>query len=554
MAFLNRSTQRRLCKLPRTATVWEGDRRPLPPALQQRFNAEGVDHSEWVLWIEGNHLVRAMDIVPAVTGPEAIVRALLNAMEHPQGGAQPARPQKILVCDREIQFFLRGALQGLNIDIDYAKHLPLLEAVCEGMQAVITPPPPSIPTRCMRALIQAADHLWHDAPWERLSDHEIIAIDINHGDIDCLFTSVLGLLGMEYGLLFYRSEASLRQFRQNVLAQKTTSMAEMETVFLKQDCLFMNFEYGDAREPLETAMAMTEMAEEGIYPVFGSIHPLEGMRPFLDEEEATVMCIALEALHRFWRRHGHKLDQDAFPAVTGRYRIALPASAQGSVPLSVQVKTLPKLAEELWELGTNVSSSQQQSSSPPWLAPSPILREDLIPQESFFSLGMIPWAIVETVRNQVQHYQAGVVTMSGDGLPIFMIQTTRAKAKVMMQMLQAAGGVQGLGFTPGTDPTSDNSYDLGILKTNDGQFHLFGEYFAEDPVHIQARRKWDRRCQQTQGWCGFVIARGLTGRSRGNPQLGDFVALYEARSLSLADLGLGTLQMLRAIDWNDDED
>ncbi len=58
-------------------------------------------------------------------GPEAIVRTLMRAMEHPHSPAKPARPQRIVVRDREIQFYLRGVLQDLDIAIDYAPELPV---------------------------------------------------------------------------------------------------------------------------------------------------------------------------------------------------------------------------------------------------------------------------------------------------------------------------------------------------------------------------------------------------------------------------------------------
>ena len=32
-----------------------------------------------------------------------------------------------------------------------------------------------------------------------------------------------------------------------------------------------------------------------------------------------------------------------------------------------------------------------------------------------------------------------------------------------------------------------------------------------DPVHIQARKKWDQRCKKTKGYCGLVIAKGSKG-------------------------------------------
>ncbi|MFM6224023.1 MAG: hypothetical protein ACKPDM_27360, partial [Dolichospermum sp.] len=62
----------------------------------------------------------------------------------------------------------------------------------------------------------------------------------------------------------------------------------------------------------------------------------------------------------------------------------------------------------------------------------------------------------------------------------------------------------------------------------------------DDPVHIEAKRKWHQRCQNTQGHCGLIIAKGLTGSTRGNPQLGDMMALLEAHVLSAAELTLQT--------------
>ena len=90
----------------------------------------------------------------------------------------------------------------------------------------------------------------------------------------------------------------------------------------------------------------------------------------------------------------------------------------------------------------------------------------------------------------------------------------------MVQTLNSAGGVQGLGFNPGEGMIQGDRYDLGVLKTEDNQLHLFGEYQEDEPVHIQAKRKWNQRCKKTKGWCGLAITRGVSGASRGKPQLG----------------------------------
>ncbi len=133
-------------------------------------------------------------------------------------------------------------------------------------------------------------------------------------------------------------------------------------------------------------------------------------------------------------------------------------------------------------------------------------------------------------------------------MPVIMIQTTRPKALEMIQNIKTAGGVKGIGFNPGEDPFDGDRYDLGILQTENGDLYLFGEFREEDPVHIAARQKWDQRCKKTKGYCGLIIARGLTGASRGNPQFNDMMAFFEARSLSAKDLGMGTLQLMPQFD------
>ncbi|HAG81903.1 MAG TPA: hypothetical protein DCL61_12235, partial [Cyanobacteria bacterium UBA12227] len=95
MSALNRNTCRRLKKLQQIPSVWEGDRRLLL-AFSDNAEPDAEGNSECILWVDGSEgIVRAMDVVPREMGPEAIVRALLRAMEHPQSPARPARPTKI---------------------------------------------------------------------------------------------------------------------------------------------------------------------------------------------------------------------------------------------------------------------------------------------------------------------------------------------------------------------------------------------------------------------------------------------------------------------------
>lgn len=539
MTALNRSTRRRLKQLQQIPSVWEGDRRPLSPGGE--FN--GDTKGDCIVWVDGSQgVVRAMDMVGSESGPEAMVRALLRAMEYPHGPAQPARPQKIVVRDREIQFFLRGVLQELGIVIDYVPTLPLIDELFREFEESAKTQQPQLPPEYADSLMQAAYEIWYTAPWKFIAEHQIIAIEVNQWDVGTLYASVMGMLGMEYGVLLYRSLDSLKRFRATVL-QREDSLEQLEEAFLGQDCLFVTFEQLEDLD--EEDIDLADLSASDIEPVFGNIHPLEGLRSSLYEEEALIAFVALEALNRFCRNLGHKLMKEDFPRLNSRYRVNVPQNAEGMQQVSVKVSTLPEVASELFEM-IDADEDEDEDVTASTL---PILQDDLVPQNSFLSIGMMSWDMVEHLRSEVKNHESdGEVQAVGEGLPVILIQTSRPKAKTLIEKIRAAGGLKGIGFNPGEDPYGSDRYDLGILKTNNGEMHLFGEFMQDDPLHQEARKKWDRRCKTTKGYCGLLIARGLTGASRGNPQLQDMMALFETRSLSVKELGLGTLQRIFHLD------
>ncbi|MBW4658667.1 MAG: hypothetical protein KME15_08335 [Drouetiella hepatica Uher 2000/2452] len=555
MTALSGTTRRRLKKLRQVPSIWEGDCRALASGLgglgsgmasglmsgmAASIESQFSDRGNCIIWMDGTEgLVRAMDMAPSDVGQEAIVRTLLQAMEFPHGSAMPARPQRIIVCDRELQFFLRGVLQDLDIVVEYAPELPLIDEFFDGLQGMLQTRPPELPDEYIQPMAEITRQIWRDAPWETLDEEKIISIELNYSDVGTLYVSILGMLGVEYGLLMYRSLDSLKKFRQQVLLAGEEA-EDLESAFLEQDCLFVTFDQNeeDWEEDDRPSEFANFFAETGVYPAFGNLHPLEGMRPVLYEEEARVALVALDALHRFCRQHLSKLAED-FPSIQSRYRI--PDPKEPTQKISVKVCTLPAIAEELFEM------SAASDTADGWeVDASPILRSDLIPEDSFYSLGAMPWDTLDVLRTNVKFHQSLEVTFSkgGDGFPVILIQTSRPKAIALIDALKASGGLKAICFNPGEDPISGDRYDLGILQTENGEMHLFGEFLEADPVHIQARKKWDQRCKKVKGYCGLVIAKGFTGASKGNPEFADMLALFEARSVSSEDLGLGSLQLM----------
>lgn len=542
MTSFNRSTSRRLKKLTQIPSVWEGDRRPLSPAQNQAKDSESK--GECILWVDGSQgIVRGMDVVAAELGPEAIVRTLMRAMEHPHSPAKPARPQRIVVRDRQIQFYLRGVLQDLDIAIDYAPELPLIDELFRGFADILDSQIPDLPPQYAQVLEEKAFAIWQAAPWKFLEEQQILSIEINKWDVGTLYASVMGMLGMEYGILLYRSEESLKRFRAAVLRDDESTQG-LEEAFLKQDCLFLTFEREDDTDEDEDEDEddddLADLPLSEIQPTFGNIHPLEGLRSVLYEEEALVVFVALESLSRFMRDHRRQLHGETFPALNRRYRIAVPESEEATKSVNVTVSTMPELAAELEEMAGFGIEVEDESDDPVFRS----LRDDLIPEDSFLSLGVVSWEMLEYLRHGVNYHTAGEFKQVGDGLPVILIQTSRPKAKTVIENIEAAGGLQAICFNPGADPFDGDRYDLGLLQTQNGDLYLFGEFLDDDPVHVEARKKWNQRCKNTKGYCGLIIAKGLTGATRGNPQLRDMMALFEARALSPKDLGIGTLQLM----------
>ncbi len=533
MTAINLSTQKRLKQLPQIPCVWEGDRRQVD-SLAEELDLEDDDLRELIIWVDGvEGVVRSMQVVNHTMGVEAIVRALIEAMEYPQAPAQPARPQKIIVRDRQLQFYLRGVLQNLEIIVDYVPELPIVDELFHRFSDMAGARAPKLQRKYQNLLNSTASAIWKLAPWEILADYEAIEIELNEWDIEKFYISVMGMLGMEYGVLLYRSAESLQRFR--AMALELDGTQDMESAFLSQDCIFMTFE---AIDP-EIDINLGNLPAKAVESNFGNIHPMEGMRPFLYEEEAIATQVALSAFLEFVRAFRQQLAADDLPNLIESVNIITPDT---NTIKSIAIATLPDLSAELLQMHLAMEDDDE-------FDPSDLpIQDDLIPDDSYVSLGVMPWEQVATIRLKAAYHQNSDVQPVGEGLPIILVQTTRPKAAEMIQRIQQAGGLQGICFNAGEDAEINTNYDLGILQLGDGELQLFGEFYHDSEVHIEARNKWEQRISTTQGYCGLIVAKGLTGKARGNPGDEEIVAFLETKSLSEEELGLGTFQLMSNCD------
>ncbi len=537
MKALPKTTKHRLQKIPQDSSIWEGDRRTLGQ-MASHLDSDVSADTECIIWVDGSEgSVRAMDIVPADSGLEVVVRTLLRAIESPHPPCTPARPQKIVVRDREIQFFLRGALQGLDINIEYARDLPLIDQLFQSFQQMGSDIPPALPPEYDAKLQEIAYEIWQQEPWDSLADSDILSLKIDGLINEPIYVCVMGMMSAEYGVLLYRSLDSLKEFRKVALSGK--SIEELEKAFLAQDCWFLNYEEIDGED--DELEDWDLEAEVDIVPFFGSLHPLEGMRPFLDAEEAQIVHVALEGILQFCDQYEDELERDDIPKITQSYEIPLLSPTQKTQSVSIEVSTLPELTAELLSLDSNSDSDDGIDL---------MIEEDLVPEGSLVTLGSISWDLAQSLKTQPRtYYQALDINQKIKSLPAILIQTSRPKAQTLINTIKESGGLKTVCFNPGNDPFSGDTYDLGMLQTGDNKLHIFAEYPRNVSRHAQALERWYQSCEKTQGYCSLIITMGITGASRGNPQPKDMLAVFEARTIAGSELGMGVLQLMPSFDF-----
>ena len=524
MTTLPPTTKSRLQKIPQANVVWEGDRRPLG-SMAAHLNGAGEANDSCIIWIDGSQgAVRAMDVVNEDMGIEAVVRTLLRAIESPHHPNQPCRPRKIVVRDREIQFFLRGALQDLEIEIEYVPQLPLVESLFESFAAHESQQPNPLPDLYLEVIDRVVHKIWQIAPWKLLTDSDILEVELKNCQTERVYVCVMGMMSAEYGILLYRSLDSLKQFRSAALGARK-SATELEQAFLTQDCWFLNYEERENNDP--------DLLEMDAF--FGSLHPFEGMRHILDEAETKIVCIVLESVERFCSRHRSLLESETITSISKSYRISLPTAQGNKETISTKVSTLPELSVELQEMGMSDRTSSSESTE--------AIKEDLVPNGSLITLSSISPELIEQLQRSKTYCQRSPIETTSELATVF-IQTTRPKANRLIERIKNAGGLKAVCFNPGHNSITDEFYDLGMLQTEDEELYIFAEYEYNTLQQLKNLERWDYLCHHNKGYCGVVVAMGATGANRGDPQAKDMLALFQVKAVNGADIGMEILQLM----------
>ena len=191
---------------------WIGGRL-LPPFFVDDPEEEPF-RPELVVWMDSQGLIVGHALSAPGETEGILARTLSEAMERPLIGPR-RRPSAIRVPDRSSAAEI-SAVVGNRIPIRVAP-TPELDEVLESMAASFPAPPagkgrqPSyfengrIPEETVAELFTAARLFHETAPWEVVSDDQVLALDIPDFDIDGACLSIIGNLGESFGAVIFPS-------------------------------------------------------------------------------------------------------------------------------------------------------------------------------------------------------------------------------------------------------------------------------------------------------------------------------------------------------------
>lgn len=201
--------------------VWQGGIVRLPSWVRGKNGAKPF--RPWCgLWIslKAGRLNMTKAVPPEQVSPDLAIAGLL--VNEPGQGMVGYRPGKLVVTDPELGQYLRHALAGANVEIEVTRDQSILKAVLADMAQALagTEMPPgmlsgqSVTPDRVRAFAEAAAHFYRAAPWQYLTDEDLLHIESPRPPDHLKFATVMGAGGMTYGLGFYRSRQQFMRMRQ----------------------------------------------------------------------------------------------------------------------------------------------------------------------------------------------------------------------------------------------------------------------------------------------------------------------------------------------------
>ncbi len=532
MTKISPPTLKRLRKIKQSPVVWEGARCSVPTLRRVKsanvipLQPQSEEEPEYVLWADAtNGAIRVMMPIEPNAGIEVLVRSLLQAIEYPQSNTPPLRPQKIIVNDRQSQFYLRGILQELDITVEFAETLPLIEEILFSLSEQADNTPELLPYELAPNFYRQVESLWHLSPWEYVNDYHIIEAKLDRWDINSFYITFIRDVGLsDAGVMFYHSLDSIRKFRMSVIQHMIEEVQSIEDTFLSQDCIFLMFNRADeVPDNVRQMLHNLGWRLKTHYPYFSILHPLEGERGFLQEEEVLALTATLEALVLFFFEYKRQLRPRKFPSLRATYT---PNSVPQPCP--IEIITLVEESKQILSLSGEYGEEQ-------------IINKYLIPDNSLIHLTSLNQKNVEEFRDSAHTKGYYENWIKHQRQPIVLIQNSQSQINLLIRAIEnEEEGLKRICFL------SFNSFEWLFLITGNGNIHLLDKIYPYGEALVTFNR-WKRECQQ-QKQCAIILAMGIRGKTRGNPKPNHILGYYEVEYVDYQELGIDLRESLDR-DW-----
>jgi SEC-C motif len=261
-----------------------------------------------VLWLELPRGVIVGSTLGVAANPVSLATCLTEAMQHPHEGP-PRRPSRIRVADESAARELRVAAGWIPIVI---APVPELDATFDELDATLEEraPAPSylgdgnIAPGAVAEMFKAAALLFRTAPWRRVSDAQILRVDIPRLGIDGACLSVIGAAGESLGLLLFESIDDYHAFAivPDERAPRTTRLALRSLSFSTADELMPSL-------VAEIERHRWTVADASAYPLLICV----GADQFpiaVSEKDVNIMTAVTRAFLAFFARHRDIFDSD----------------------------------------------------------------------------------------------------------------------------------------------------------------------------------------------------------------------------------------------------
>lgn len=283
---------------------WIGGRYTFPAQIRE---GKEVFRPECIIWLEMPDCLLVNSTVIDPRRPVTLAETLSEAMLRPEAGP-PRRPSRIRVPDEAMANELRMEIQGIPIAVAPVPELDAAFAeLCATAEREANPTylddgatSPAIVGR----LFAAASRLFHAAPWRRISERQIIGVDIPAFDIHGACLSIIGAAGQSLGLLLFRSIADFMAFAVRAVRESDTD----DEIALRS----LSF---DRKKDLPPSL-MREIREHR-WPVAGNrAYPTlicldDAMAPVqATEDDFRIMTACTQAFLSFFERHGDVFGTD----------------------------------------------------------------------------------------------------------------------------------------------------------------------------------------------------------------------------------------------------